>query len=446
MVFTIYCCGTCSNSFDAHGDMERPADEWDGKPNAYEALWKAANGGDAQAKDRLRQILATRRRTVGLRNTFFEGEIVSTLAKNNTGSEYADWVLIDGPGSGNYQSKMLWTEPGDYSDTRGIATGAGMDENVRHALAILKNKIDPSLKTPLEDPMMGEIAPAPIERHGRNLGRDQRSSLARITPQALQKEIIRRRRPRRIPDQVNLIGWSRGAVTCIMIANAMAEDDQLRHVKVRIFAVDPVPGGVNQQVYSSMTRLPGSVKEYFGVYARDEVSRGFSPVIPKTNSSTQVTLLPMPGMHASVAGNSFLDKNAREDSPFNLQGPGRITRYWAERCLGRWGTPLKRTAVYSDDQLCNMYDEMVRNDPEFRKMQNFSYTRTRQGYRDTYRQVYIEGTGWMSNYWKFEELGGYNEDLKMMEQLKHRQFVNWHHMAVYKRAHRSAWRKLNRHY
>src|SRR5262245_46003588 len=44
----------------------------------------------------------------------------------------------------------------------------------------------------------------------------------------------------------NLVGWSRGAVTCIAIANAMQHTEFAEHgVRVNIFAYDPVPGGLN---------------------------------------------------------------------------------------------------------------------------------------------------------------------------------------------------------
>jgi hypothetical protein len=448
MVFTIYCCGTGSSSFDAYGAMDRPEDEWDKKPKEYEALWQSAQNGDKEARTKLTGIWETRRQTVGLRKTYFQGEIVSTLAKNNTGKEYADWILVDGPGSGNHQNKMLWAKPGNYSETRGQVSGAGVDENVRHAVAVLKNVPDESLyeMALFWDEETNDIVERRVRigTHGLDKKGKQNTSLSSITPELLQRQIIKMKRGRAIPDKVNLIGWSRGAVTCIMIANAIAADPDLKHVQVRIFAVDPVPGGTNQEIYGSMTKLPKCVTTYFGVYARDEVSRGFSPVIPKVTKYTSVTLLAMPGMHATVAGNSYLDKKAQVQSAHNTQGPGRITRYWAEECLIGWGTKMQRTAYYTDRQLCDMYDEMLRNDSEFGKMRGYSYTGMKQGALTTMRQVYVEGSGTFSNYWSFNDISTRVDDLNMMKQLKHKTFVNWHHEAVFKRAHKTSWRKLNR--
>ncbi len=42
--------------------------------------------------------------------------------------------------------------------------------------------------------------------------------------------------------KVNMIGWSRGGVTCFELANRMFADPDLRHIPVNIFACDPVPG------------------------------------------------------------------------------------------------------------------------------------------------------------------------------------------------------------
>ena len=46
---------------------------------------------------------------------------------------------------------------------------------------------------------------------------------------------------------INLVGWSRGAVTCIMLAHAIHESgmNQQGNLRVNIFTFDPVPGGKN---------------------------------------------------------------------------------------------------------------------------------------------------------------------------------------------------------
>ena len=159
-------------------------------------------------------------------------------------------MSCDGPGSGGYQNKLLWTKMSGYTDTRCVVTGAGMDENVRHPVAMIKNNFDPSLYQ----------KGARIHKHGmKKVGLMRTltptSSLSSITPQLLQQEIIRRGRRGQAPPlteehigkpaskgrpltvtRVNLIGWSRGAVTCLMIANAIAEDSDIKKLPLNIFA------------------------------------------------------------------------------------------------------------------------------------------------------------------------------------------------------------------
>ncbi len=93
-VFAVFLCGTGSNSWDTHN------------PN------------------------------------YPDGELISTLASHHTGSEFVDWTIIDGPGSGNLQEDDKWVTPGNYSKKRGELTGAGWEENVAHAVAMIKGNYE----------------------------------------------------------------------------------------------------------------------------------------------------------------------------------------------------------------------------------------------------------------------------------------------------------------
>ncbi|MGH8257451.1 MAG: hypothetical protein ACRET0_14695, partial [Steroidobacteraceae bacterium] len=68
------------------------------------------------------------------------GELVSTLARNAAGMEFVDWIILDGPGSGNHQEDEKFVTPGNYSTARGIAFGSGWEENVAHAVAMIHGK------------------------------------------------------------------------------------------------------------------------------------------------------------------------------------------------------------------------------------------------------------------------------------------------------------------
>ena len=43
MVFTIFCCGTCSNRYDAYGALERDGDEWDKDYSRVYMTFEASN-------------------------------------------------------------------------------------------------------------------------------------------------------------------------------------------------------------------------------------------------------------------------------------------------------------------------------------------------------------------------------------------------------------------
>ena len=74
-------------------------------------------------------------------SSYHAGELVSTLAAHHAGQEFVDWIVVDGPGSGNLREDEKWIEPGEYVHQWATATGAGWGENVQHALAVLKGEV-----------------------------------------------------------------------------------------------------------------------------------------------------------------------------------------------------------------------------------------------------------------------------------------------------------------
>lgn len=72
---------------------------------------------------------------------FWDGEIVSTLAAHHSGREFAEWIVVDGPGSGNLQADDLFTKTSEYG-LSGTLFGKGWDENVQHAINVIKGKCD----------------------------------------------------------------------------------------------------------------------------------------------------------------------------------------------------------------------------------------------------------------------------------------------------------------
>ncbi|MEM6613526.1 MAG: hypothetical protein AAF652_14950, partial [Cyanobacteria bacterium P01_C01_bin.72] len=266
------------------------------------------------------------------------GELVSTLASHHEGKEFVDWIIIDGPGSGNLQEDDKWVKPGNYSQPRGAAFGSGWEENVAHAIAIIKGNSDwkrvrltKKEWTKLKEANVGigdwEWSRRIYDYPGR-----------RITPQDLQMQKVKLLRPRELPEFVNIVGWSRGGISCHMLANAMFNDPVLKNIPVKILTFDPVPGPGNFQEHR--TTLKRNVREYIGIYARDERSLGFTPCVPQFAQRTQVKILPILGRHATLVGNPAIDGQGGQKLLFE---PGILVRDFAEKTLTTWGTKLKES-------------------------------------------------------------------------------------------------------
>jgi hypothetical protein len=108
---------------------------------------------------------------------------------------------------------------------------------------------------------------------------------------------------------VNLVGHSRGAVTCIMLAHAMAADANLRNIPVHIFAVDPVPGGYTDFISMSLPgnpyELPTNVHDYNSILMENAGTPFFACLAEGKNlrrlgAGTSITQYPMPGKHGDA--------------------------------------------------------------------------------------------------------------------------------------------------
>ena len=217
-----------------------------------------------------------------------DSEIVAFMGRRAMGTEYADYLILDGvagkpknksglnPMAGSFNwadrgksakgstSKELGgghaTKNSGIGRLQASASGEGVEDNARHAIVTI-----------------ADVA----ERYG-------------------------------LPDTINLVGWSRGAVTCLVIANMLYDPTSMeglfRTVKVNIFAVDPVAGQEAGHGKDAESRrlLPPSVRNYLGVLATGENRETFKPqdlsrVQVVDAASTNLMFLPFPGKHSTVA-------------------------------------------------------------------------------------------------------------------------------------------------
>ncbi|MGF6111861.1 hypothetical protein [Pseudomonas frederiksbergensis] len=304
---------------------------------------------------------------------YWNGELVSTLASHHAGREFAEWIVVDGPGTSNLQADELFTQSKDYG-LSGTLFGKGWEENVKHAINIVKGKCDwQRVKLTEAEYNRLKAAGIPIEDvsiEGSWMWRKYDYGDRTVSQQALQEVIIQKfRKDGVIPTQINLVGWSRGGISCHMMANALYDDIQLRDIPVNIFAIDPVPGISNFQ--DDKVKLNKNVKEYVAFYARDERSKGFCCVIPETSALTKTHIYPMPGRHGTLVGNASADGVS---GPKVLAEPGQIVRHFAEVCLKRWGVPLNKTLNLTQADLENMHNTMASAEAKYVAMQKCSYT------------------------------------------------------------------------
>lgn len=103
---------------------------------------------------------------------------------------------------------------------------------------------------------------------------------------------------------LNLVGHSRGGVLAMWMAYDIMQykllRDAVRHIN--ILAFDPVPG--DSLPKSVAYALSGRVNAYVGIYAEDERSRFFAPVVPEAlEKNTKVSIFAVPGSHETLVGN-----------------------------------------------------------------------------------------------------------------------------------------------
>lgn len=100
---------------------------------------------------------------------------------------------------------------------------------------------------------------------------------------------------------LNIVGFSRGGILAMMLADAYKDVDAIS--RINILAFDPVPGDDFDKNYSKYLLSP-KVNHYIGLYAEDERTRYFQPIIPMVASSnTKFWIFTMPGSHETMIGN-----------------------------------------------------------------------------------------------------------------------------------------------
>ncbi len=160
----------------------------------------------------------------------------------------------------------------------------------------------------------------------------------------------------RLPETINMAGWSRGAVTCHMIANALYK--KYNSIKVNIFAIDPVPG--LGQWRKHRTKIDSNVKSYAVVYQEDEKRGSFKAVVVKHDKMTRFQIYNMPGGHSTgVQGNKKV-YGGNIDMAVLVQD-------LSEKFLTSHGTPIQKCLGLTDAKSLEHYAKIRENISRYRK-------------------------------------------------------------------------------
>ena len=118
---------------------------------------------------------------------------------------------------------------------------------------------------------------------------------------------------------VNSVGQSRGGVSAIRFAGEVAAASPDRIAWINVISTDPVhdenaaclSGNDKDHTLDIHWVLPSLVRTYVGIYAEDERSADFHPVVPiAEDPATEMILMTVPGSHQTLVGNAQIDGHA----------------------------------------------------------------------------------------------------------------------------------------
>lgn len=298
---------------------------------------------------------------------YWDGETVSLIAGTmQKGEDHLDYIVVDGPGSGNLLNHKRFVH---YNHTphnsSGTALGIGVKENIDNVIAVMKlqNK-NPALVEFVKD----------------------------------LKEKLEKRKHKNI-SKINIVGFSRGAVTAIAFANKIALDAQFKDVPVNIFAIDPVSGPA---WYKDIFLLENNVEKFVGLYAQHEFSSQFEAIIPvasEKNLKTHISYLLFPGKHGSMVGDDY---STEASDPSALRSTGKIIKHLACEFLLDNGTQLKNAYQLSKASLLEEYALLVANFKKYEEIgQNITYTTNSSASYYNYKRTVYKGSKEPILYWSY---------------------------------------------
>ena len=166
------------------------------------------------------------------------------------------------------------------------------------------------------------------------------------------------------PNDVVLLGWSRGAIACYRLANEMSRDNATQGIPVRLFGIDPVAGtstvmgiNVNRRLYDNVG-LTNNTHSCVEIIARDHVAFHLPGAVSNVSDSmieqdkTRFQRDDMPGSQSDM-----VKEKVKEHGTYSAVAS--IVRHLAEAWLTNWGVSLNNQLQHTGEQLLNLYEQVI---------------------------------------------------------------------------------------
>ncbi len=267
-------------------------------------------------------------------------DIVAWLNSRTAGTRSRDLFFFPGPGSGEFAASLTTAAVAD--------TAAAVARSAVGKLPQVRIEADT------------------VQAAARGINAAQQL-LDKMTGTSLHERIalaVRQlREAKAAGSQINLVGWSRGAVTCLGIAYALAEDSELRSCKVNLFLFDPVPGPERENSANwsrELTSLRSNINALAVVLMENDDRDWMLPPLtaPFTScardrcgevDAKRITLYPLPGAHASAVETTGLYVES-----------AAIGAHLVSRFLQRHGTSVPADKLLTDAALLDAYARLKR--------------------------------------------------------------------------------------
>jgi hypothetical protein len=192
----------------------------------------------------------------------YQNELIADFGRNMAGKEYDDFLITEGPGGSAPNAPL----PGTFNPFSKAKTlkefspkWAQTPKVTVDIMTLEQKQVVPSGEA------IGNFFIGPEKVKGQGWDDNVRHAVT----------VLADKFPK-FDGEVNMVGFSRGAVTCLRIANWLQEFLGTQW-ELNIFAIDPVAGLDAGLKLQDTRRVPKIVKEYVGILAMDELRGDYKP-------------------------------------------------------------------------------------------------------------------------------------------------------------------------